>query len=148
MADHAEDRTVHAGKGEPDAHYPGTKWHCRSVRSRRQIQGGNNRVIPNETLLASLIAVAFSRRCQTKVLDRAREVLNQEEVLTDSGGRFLGVRSEADYLYSFPSPLSFWTHSWTMPEPGTYSIQLSVQDRSVPARRLDDCYYVRSVDFT
>ena len=43
---------------------------------------------------------------------------------------------------------SFWTHSWTPKQPGIYSIQLRVKDRSVPSRRLDAGYYVRSVEIT
>jgi DMSO/TMAO reductase YedYZ molybdopterin-dependent catalytic subunit len=45
-------------------------------------------------------------------------------------------------------PWTFWTHAWTPSKPGLYFIQLSVKDASVPSRRLDSGYYVRSVEIT
>ena len=45
-------------------------------------------------------------------------------------------------------PWSFWTHPWAPKGPGIYHIQLRVTDNSVPARRLNAGYYVRSVEIT
>jgi DMSO/TMAO reductase YedYZ molybdopterin-dependent catalytic subunit len=50
-----------------------------------------------------------------------------------------------DFKQTANDPWSFWTHSWTPKGPGAYSIQLRVKDGSVPARRLNAGYYVRSV---
>lgn len=43
-------------------------------------------------------------------------------------------------------PWTFWTHAWTATTPGQYFIQLRVKDASIPARRLNAGYYVRSVE--
>lgn len=43
---------------------------------------------------------------------------------------------------------SFWAHRWAPKKPDTYSIRLRVGDRSVPTRRLDSGYFVRSVAIT
>jgi DMSO/TMAO reductase YedYZ molybdopterin-dependent catalytic subunit len=53
-----------------------------------------------------------------------------------------------DFKQTTNDPWSFWTHAWTPKQPGIYSIQLRVKDRSVPSRRLDAGYYVRSVEIT
>jgi DMSO/TMAO reductase YedYZ molybdopterin-dependent catalytic subunit len=53
-----------------------------------------------------------------------------------------------DFMQTTNDPWSFWTHAWTSKQPGIYSIQLRVKDRSVPSRRLDAGYYVRSVEIT
>ncbi|MBV9624783.1 MAG: molybdopterin-dependent oxidoreductase [Acidobacteria bacterium] len=45
-------------------------------------------------------------------------------------------------------PWTFWTHAWTPTKPGLYFIQLRVNDPSVPARRLNAGYYVRSIEIT
>jgi DMSO/TMAO reductase YedYZ molybdopterin-dependent catalytic subunit len=54
----------------------------------------------------------------------------------------------ADFRQTSNDPWSFWMHPWTPKGPGTYSIQLRVKDNSVPARRLNSGYYVRSVEIT
>jgi DMSO/TMAO reductase YedYZ molybdopterin-dependent catalytic subunit len=54
----------------------------------------------------------------------------------------------ADFKQTTNDPWSFWTHPWTPKGPGSYSIQLRVKDNSVPARRLNAGYYVRSVEIT
>jgi DMSO/TMAO reductase YedYZ molybdopterin-dependent catalytic subunit len=54
----------------------------------------------------------------------------------------------ADFRQTSNDPWSFWMHPWTPKGPGTYSIQLRVKDNSVPARRLNSGYYVRSVEVT
>jgi DMSO/TMAO reductase YedYZ molybdopterin-dependent catalytic subunit len=53
-----------------------------------------------------------------------------------------------DFKQTSNDPWSFWTHSWMPRGPGTYSLQLRVKDNSVPARRLNAGYYVRSVEIT
>ena len=45
-------------------------------------------------------------------------------------------------------PWTMWTHAWSPKAPGTYSIRLAVADASIPARRLDSGYYVRTVEIT
>jgi len=45
-------------------------------------------------------------------------------------------------------PWSVWSHVWTDPQPGKYRIQLRVNDRAVPTRRLDVGYYARRVEIT
>jgi DMSO/TMAO reductase YedYZ molybdopterin-dependent catalytic subunit len=45
-------------------------------------------------------------------------------------------------------PWTFWTHAWSLKEPGTYSIRLAVKDPGVRTRRLDSGYYVRSVEIS
>jgi DMSO/TMAO reductase YedYZ molybdopterin-dependent catalytic subunit len=50
-----------------------------------------------------------------------------------------------DFEQTANDPWSFWTLPWTPREPGIYSLQLRVKDSSVPSRRLDAGYYVRSV---
>ena len=45
-------------------------------------------------------------------------------------------------------PWTFWTHAWKPVKPGLYFIQLRVSDTSIPARRLNAGYYVRSVEIT
>jgi Oxidoreductase molybdopterin binding domain len=65
------------------------------------------------------------------------------EIRFNSGEDFVPV----DYFRQTTNdPWSFWTHPWTPIEPGIYSIQLRVKDKSVPSRRLDAGYYVRSVE--
>jgi DMSO/TMAO reductase YedYZ molybdopterin-dependent catalytic subunit len=54
----------------------------------------------------------------------------------------------ADFKQTTNDPWSFWTHAWTPKGPGIYPIQLRVKDNSVPARRLNAGYYVRSVEIT
>jgi len=53
-----------------------------------------------------------------------------------------------DFKQTSNDPWSFWMHPWTPKGPGSYSIQLRVTDSSVPARRLNAGYYVRSVEIT
>ena len=53
-----------------------------------------------------------------------------------------------DFKQTANDPWSFWTHPWTPTKPGIYFIQLRVKDSSVPSRRLDAGYYVRSVEVT
>jgi DMSO/TMAO reductase YedYZ molybdopterin-dependent catalytic subunit len=53
-----------------------------------------------------------------------------------------------DFKQSSNDPWSFWMHSWMPKGSGTYSIQLRAKDNSVPARRLNSGYYVRSVEIT
>ena len=43
-------------------------------------------------------------------------------------------------------PWTFWSHTWMPSKPGLYFIQLKAKDSSVPSRRLDAGYYVRSVE--
>lgn len=45
-------------------------------------------------------------------------------------------------------PWSFWTHSWTPKQPGTYMIRLQVADPGVVARRLEAGYYMRTVEIS
>jgi DMSO/TMAO reductase YedYZ molybdopterin-dependent catalytic subunit len=53
-----------------------------------------------------------------------------------------------DFKQTANDPWSFWTHAWTPVKPGIYAIQLRVKDSSVPSRRLNSGYYVRSVEVT
>jgi len=53
-----------------------------------------------------------------------------------------------DFKQTVNDPWSFWTHAWAPTKPGIYSIQLRVKDISVPSRRLEAGYYVRSVEVT
>ena len=43
-------------------------------------------------------------------------------------------------------PWTMWTHAWSPKTPGTYSIRLALKDSSIPARRLNSGYYVRTVE--
>ncbi|MHB8500631.1 MAG: molybdopterin-dependent oxidoreductase [Candidatus Acidiferrales bacterium] len=43
-------------------------------------------------------------------------------------------------------PWTFWTHTWSPREPGTYSIRLAIKDPAIRTRRLDSGYYVRTVE--
>jgi DMSO/TMAO reductase YedYZ molybdopterin-dependent catalytic subunit len=43
---------------------------------------------------------------------------------------------------------SLWSHWWTPKAPGRYEIVLKVADPSIPTRRLDIFFYVRSVEIT
>jgi DMSO/TMAO reductase YedYZ molybdopterin-dependent catalytic subunit len=45
-------------------------------------------------------------------------------------------------------PWSFWSHKWTPSNRGIYNILLRFTDESIPARRLKEGYYVRSVEIT
>jgi DMSO/TMAO reductase YedYZ molybdopterin-dependent catalytic subunit len=45
-------------------------------------------------------------------------------------------------------PWSFWTHTWSPRQTGTYLIRLRINDPQIAARRLDAGYYVRSVEIT
>jgi DMSO/TMAO reductase YedYZ molybdopterin-dependent catalytic subunit len=68
----------------------------------------------------------------------------------------LGIRfnPEEDYVavsslqHRATDPWSFWTHTWTPKQPGTYLIRLQVLDPQVIARRMDAGYYLRSVEIT
>ncbi len=42
-------------------------------------------------------------------------------------------------------PWTFWTHTWSPKEPGTYSIRLAITDPGIRTKRLDSGYYVRTV---
>jgi DMSO/TMAO reductase YedYZ molybdopterin-dependent catalytic subunit len=63
----------------------------------------------------------------------------------NSGEDFVPVD---DFQQTTNDPWSFWTHPWTPIKPGLYFIQLRVKDVSVPSRRLNAGYYVRSVEIT
>jgi len=67
------------------------------------------------------------------------------EIRFNSGEDFAPVD---DFEQTANDPWSFWTHSWTPIKPRIYFIQLRVKDTSVPSRRLDAGYYVRSVEVT
>jgi len=67
------------------------------------------------------------------------------EIRFNEAGNFVPV---ADFKQTGNDPWSFWAHSWTPKGGGVYSIQLRVKDNSVPARRLNSGYYVRSVEIT
>ena len=67
------------------------------------------------------------------------------EIRFNSGEDFVLVD---DFKQTANDPWSFWTHAWTPVKPGIYSIQLRVKDISVPSRRLNAGYYVRSVEVT
>jgi DMSO/TMAO reductase YedYZ molybdopterin-dependent catalytic subunit len=45
-------------------------------------------------------------------------------------------------------PWSFWSHAWAPTKRGIYDLQLRPTDDSIPARRLQKGYYVRSVEIT
>jgi DMSO/TMAO reductase YedYZ molybdopterin-dependent catalytic subunit len=45
-------------------------------------------------------------------------------------------------------PWSFWTHTWTPKQTGTYLIRLRIPDTQVSAMRLDAGYYLRTVEIT
>jgi hypothetical protein len=45
-------------------------------------------------------------------------------------------------------PWSFWTHTWSPKQTGTYLIRLRINDPQIAARRLDAGYYVRTVEIT
>jgi hypothetical protein len=67
------------------------------------------------------------------------------EINFNSGEDFVRVD---DFQQTVNDPWSFWTHQWAPKQPGSYSIQLRVKDRSIPSRRLDAGYYVRSVEIS
>ena len=52
-----------------------------------------------------------------------------------------------DFDHSASHPWSFWAHAWTPIRRGGYVIQLRVKD-TIPARRLNSGFFVRSVDIT
>jgi DMSO/TMAO reductase YedYZ molybdopterin-dependent catalytic subunit len=45
-------------------------------------------------------------------------------------------------------PWSFWTHTWSPRQTGTYLIRMRINDPQIAARRLDAGYYVRTVEIT
>jgi DMSO/TMAO reductase YedYZ molybdopterin-dependent catalytic subunit len=45
-------------------------------------------------------------------------------------------------------PWSFWTHTWTPKQTGTYLIRQRINEAQIAARRLDAGYYVRTVEIT
>lgn len=45
-------------------------------------------------------------------------------------------------------PWTIWTHTWSPPKPGLYSIRLAVADPPVRARKMDAGYYDRSVSIS
>jgi DMSO/TMAO reductase YedYZ molybdopterin-dependent catalytic subunit len=51
-----------------------------------------------------------------------------------------------DFQPAANDPWSFWTHSWTPKQPGTYMIRLHVADPGAVARRLEGGYYIRTVE--
>ena len=53
-----------------------------------------------------------------------------------------------DFQQAANDPWSFWTHSWTPKQPGTYMIRLHVADPGVVARRLEAGYYMRTVEIS
>ncbi len=67
------------------------------------------------------------------------------EIRFNSGEDFVPVEN---FEQTANDPWSFWTHPWTPIKPGTYFVQLRAKDISVPARRLDAGYYIRSVAIT
>jgi DMSO/TMAO reductase YedYZ molybdopterin-dependent catalytic subunit len=67
------------------------------------------------------------------------------QIRFNSGEDFVSVD---DFKQTVNDPWSFWTHAWAPTKPGIYSIQLRVKDISVPARRLEAGYYVRTVEVT
>ena len=67
------------------------------------------------------------------------------EISFNSGEDFVLVD---DFQQTVNDPWSFWTHQWAPKQPGSYSIRLRVKDRSIPSRRLDAGYYVRSVEIS
>jgi DMSO/TMAO reductase YedYZ molybdopterin-dependent catalytic subunit len=54
----------------------------------------------------------------------------------------------SDFQQTANDPWSFWTHAWAPKQPGTYMIRLRVTDHSVPARRLEAGYYMRTVEIS
>jgi len=54
----------------------------------------------------------------------------------------------SDFQQTANDPWSFWTHAWAPKQPGTYRIRLHVADPSVPARRLEAGYYMRTVEIS
>jgi DMSO/TMAO reductase YedYZ molybdopterin-dependent catalytic subunit len=54
----------------------------------------------------------------------------------------------SDFQQTANDPWSFWTHAWAPKQPGTYMIRLRVVDPSVPARRLEAGYYMRTVEIS
>jgi len=67
------------------------------------------------------------------------------EIRFNSGEDFVSVD---DFEQTANDPWSFWTHPWTPVKPEIYFIQLRIKGISVPSRRLDAGYYVRSVEIT
>ena len=67
------------------------------------------------------------------------------EIRFNSGDDFVRVD---DFQQTVNDPWSFWTHQWAPKQPGRYSIQLRVKDKSIPSRRLDAGYYVRSIEIS
>jgi DMSO/TMAO reductase YedYZ molybdopterin-dependent catalytic subunit len=63
----------------------------------------------------------------------------------DSGEDFVPLDN---FEQTTNDPWTFWTHAWRPTTPGQYFIQLRVKDASIPARRLNAGYYVRSVEIT
>jgi DMSO/TMAO reductase YedYZ molybdopterin-dependent catalytic subunit len=53
-----------------------------------------------------------------------------------------------DFQQTASVPWSFWTHSWTPQQPGTFMIRLRVTDLGVVARRLEAGYYMRTVEIS
>jgi DMSO/TMAO reductase YedYZ molybdopterin-dependent catalytic subunit len=53
-----------------------------------------------------------------------------------------------DFQQAANDPWSFWTHSWTPKQPGTYMIRLHVADPGVVAQRLEAGYYMRTVEIS
>jgi DMSO/TMAO reductase YedYZ molybdopterin-dependent catalytic subunit len=45
-------------------------------------------------------------------------------------------------------PWSFWSHNWTPSKRGIYNLHLRLTDESIPAKRLKEGYYMRSVEIT
>ena len=43
---------------------------------------------------------------------------------------------------------TLWSHKWTPPTTGIYRIQLKIADPTIPTRRLDQGYYIRSVNLS
>jgi hypothetical protein len=67
------------------------------------------------------------------------------EIRFNSGEDFVPVD---DFEQTANDPWSFWTLPWTPVKPEIYFIQLRIKGISVPSRRLDAGYYVRSVAIT
>lgn len=67
------------------------------------------------------------------------------EIRFNAGEDFVRVE---EFAQTANDPWTFWTHTWSPIKPGVYSVQLRVKGTSVPSRRLDAGYYVRSVEIT
>lgn len=63
----------------------------------------------------------------------------------DANDNFVSVN---EFRRIASDPWSFWSHLWWPAQRGVYSIELRLDDDSIPARRLKAGYYRRSVEIT